>query len=64
MANLGWFRGERAELFEGEIMVLSPQGPSGSYLADHVAALLREFGWPLTPRAAAHLSFSVADLVA
>ncbi|MGZ3302296.1 MAG: Uma2 family endonuclease [Isosphaeraceae bacterium] len=45
MAELGWFHGERAELIEGEIMVLSPQGPSHSYLTDHVAALLRESGW-------------------
>lgn len=26
MAELGWFRGQRAELVEGEIMVMSPQG--------------------------------------
>ncbi len=45
MAELGWFHGERAELIEGEIMVLSSQGPSHSYLTDHVAALLRASGW-------------------
>jgi hypothetical protein len=45
MAELGWFHVERAELIEGEILVLSPQGPSHSYLTDHVAAVLRESGW-------------------
>ena len=34
-----------AELIEGEIMVLSPQGPSHSYFTDQVAELLRNSGW-------------------
>ena len=41
LGDLGWFRGQRTELIEGEIMVLSPQGPSHSYVTDHVAGVLR-----------------------
>ena len=46
LGELGFFHGQRAELIEGEIMVLSPQGPSHSYSTDHVAETLRESGWP------------------
>jgi Uma2 family endonuclease len=46
MGELGWFRGQRTELIEGEIMVLSPQGPDHSYFTDHVATVLRDSGWP------------------
>jgi Uma2 family endonuclease len=46
LADLGWFRGQRAELIEGEIMVLSPQRPSHTYTTDHVAEILRNSGWP------------------
>ena len=45
LGELGLFHGQRAELIEGEIMVLSPQDPSHSYFADHVAEVLRESGW-------------------
>jgi Uma2 family endonuclease len=41
MAELGWFHGQRAELIEGEIMVLSPQKPEHWTTADRVAELLR-----------------------
>jgi Uma2 family endonuclease len=46
LAELGCFRGQRAELIEGEIMVLSPQRPSHTYTTDHVAEILRNAGWP------------------
>ncbi len=45
MAELGWFQNQRVELIEGDVMVLSPQGPSHSYLTDRVATLLRNSGW-------------------
>jgi hypothetical protein len=31
LGELGFFQGQRAELIDGEIMVLSPRGPSHSY---------------------------------
>jgi Uma2 family endonuclease len=46
LADLGCFRGQRAELIEGEIMVLSPQRPSHTYTTDHAAEILRNSGWP------------------
>ena len=46
LGELGWFRGQRTELMEGEIMVLSPQGPSHSNVTDLVAEVLRASGWP------------------
>jgi hypothetical protein len=46
LADLGCFRGQRAELIEGEIMVLSPQRPSHTYTTDRVAEILRNSGWP------------------
>lgn len=45
MGELGLFHGQRAELIEGEVMVLSPQGPPHGYFTDHVAEILRESGW-------------------
>jgi Uma2 family endonuclease len=45
LGDLGWFQGQHTELIEGEIMVLSPQGPSHSYVTDHVAEDLRSSGW-------------------
>jgi Uma2 family endonuclease len=45
MGELGLFHGQRAELIEGEIMVLSPQGPPHSYFTDRVAQILRESAW-------------------
>lgn len=41
MAELGWFRGERVELIEGEIMVLSPQKWAHSATTDKAAETLR-----------------------
>ena len=42
MADLGWFDGQRAELVEGEIVVLSPQEFGHGATADRIAQLLRE----------------------
>jgi Uma2 family endonuclease len=39
MADIGFFQGQRAELLEGEVMVLSPQNP-GHYTATHRLAEL------------------------
>src|SRR5437879_6193872 len=45
MADLGWFRGERVELIEGEIMVLSPQKWAHSVTTDKATETLkRVFG--------------------
>jgi Uma2 family endonuclease len=40
MGELGWFRGQRVELIDGEIMVLSPQGPSHATSTDRVRRIL------------------------
>ena len=40
MGELGWFRGQRVELIDGEIMVLSPQGPSHATSTDRVRRVL------------------------
>jgi Uma2 family endonuclease len=45
MGELGLFHGQRAELIEGEIMVLSPQGPSHSKITDLAFDVLRHCGW-------------------
>jgi Uma2 family endonuclease len=45
MGELGLFHGQRAELIEGEIMVLSPQGPPHGYFTDRAAEILRESAW-------------------
>jgi Uma2 family endonuclease len=42
MAELGLFRGQRAELLEGEIMVLSPQKAEHFTTTDRVTELLRD----------------------
>ncbi len=41
MGDLGFFHGQRVELIEGEIVVLSPQKAPHWTTADHVAELLR-----------------------
>jgi Uma2 family endonuclease len=41
MADLGWFKGQRVELIEGEIVVLSPQKFAHGQVADRVTELLR-----------------------
>lgn len=46
MAELGLFHCQRAELLDGEIMVLSPQGPSHSFGIDQAFETLRRCGWP------------------
>ena len=42
MAELGFFRGQRAELIEGEIVVLSPQKALHFTTTDQAAELLRQ----------------------
>src|SRR5437773_1769612 len=41
MADLGWFDGQRAELVEGEIVVLSPQKFGHGATTDRVTELLK-----------------------
>jgi Uma2 family endonuclease len=41
MARLGWFAGQRVELIEGEVMVLSPQKFSHYSTTDRTAEVLR-----------------------
>src|SRR5258706_10181091 len=41
MAELGWFRNQRAELIEGEIMVLSPQKFEHGQVADRATEIVR-----------------------
>jgi Uma2 family endonuclease len=41
MADFGWFEGQRAELVEGEIVVLSPQKFAHAATTDRLADLLR-----------------------
>ena len=40
MDQLGWFRGQRAELVEGEIVVMSPQGPRHFLVVQRVTRIL------------------------
>jgi Uma2 family endonuclease len=40
MGELGWFTGQRVELIDGEIMVLSPQGPFHTTSTDRVRRIL------------------------
>jgi Uma2 family endonuclease len=40
MGELGWFTGQRVELLDGVIMVLSPQGPSHATSTDRVRRIL------------------------
>ncbi|HYE20656.1 MAG TPA: Uma2 family endonuclease [Tepidisphaeraceae bacterium] len=42
MGELGWFAGQRVELVEGEIVVMSPQNFGHSRTVDRVAKLLHE----------------------
>jgi len=42
MAELGWFRGQRAELIDGEIVVLSPQKFEHGRVADRATEKMRE----------------------
>src|SRR5436190_16008209 len=42
MAELGWFRGQRAELIEGEIVAQSPQNWLHSVTTDRVGECLRQ----------------------
>jgi Uma2 family endonuclease len=42
MADLGWFAGQRVELIEGEVMVLSPQKFPHYATCDRVAETLRQ----------------------
>jgi Uma2 family endonuclease len=46
LAELGLFTGQRAELFEGEIMVLSPQKPQHYTTTDVAADVLRHLFGP------------------
>jgi Uma2 family endonuclease len=41
LGELGFFPGERVELIEGRIMVLSPQNPQHASHVDHIADVLR-----------------------
>ena len=41
MGDLGWFRGQRVELIEGEIVVLSPQGFEHGASTDATGEALR-----------------------
>jgi Uma2 family endonuclease len=42
LADLGFFQGQRAELIEGKIMVLSPQNGPHASTVDRVAEVLRQ----------------------
>ena len=40
MDELGWFRGQRTELIDGEVMVMSPQGPLHTTSTERVRMVL------------------------
>jgi Uma2 family endonuclease len=42
LGELGFFRGQRVELLEGKVVVLSPQGAPHSLAVDQVAEVLRQ----------------------
>src|SRR3954451_14821126 len=42
LAELGYFQGQRAELIEGDIMVMSPQKPRHYSTTDQIVEILRE----------------------
>src|SRR3954447_16591547 len=46
LGELGFFRGQRVELVEGRLMVLSPQGPTHSAIVDQVARALESIFGP------------------
>lgn len=41
LGELGFFQGQRVELLEGKIVVLSPQNPQHSFIVDRVERILR-----------------------
>ena len=41
MTDLGWFKGQRVELIEGEIVVLSPRKFAHGQVADRITELMR-----------------------
>src|SRR5688572_10990632 len=41
MAKLGWFRGQRVELIEGQVVVMTPQKPRHYAVLDGIAEKLR-----------------------
>jgi Uma2 family endonuclease len=62
LADLGWFQGQRAELIEGEIMVMSPQKFSHYATIDRtVEALQGVFGRGYWIRSQAPLDVSLAS---
>ncbi len=46
LGELGFFQGQRVELIEGRLMVLSPQGPTHSAIVDQVARALESIFGP------------------
>lgn len=45
LGDLGFFEGRRTELIDGEIFLMSPQGPSHTARVDRVYDALRRSGW-------------------
>ena len=59
MADLGWFAGQRVELIDGDIMVLSPQKFPHYATVDRVAEVLRgAFGAGFWVRLQAPMGFA------